>query len=632
MKIYLTFICRDNKDTIAEMIESCLSIIDGIIVCDTGSVDDTLDIIKRTHQSYICEIPLHIFHDEWVNFGHNRTLMMEHARSIEDADYLLVMDTDEILIIESDFSKEDINADCVMINTPDEHYTYPRDRIFSNKILWKWIGAAHEYPVSEKMQSKSLAKNLNLKLRPKPAGYVKHIERNLKLLKEDFEKNPNDARTLFYIGLSYRDLRNFEKAKEYLMKRYNMENTWDEERWYSLYVTAKINEAERNIETSETLYLKAYEFRPTRAEPLFHISRMLYQNGQRNKAIMYMDMAFQKKLPQGDSVFVEERIYHWECKFELSHMYYYDDNTRDLGYKYCLELIEEKEKLNIPQNILDKIYDNTRLYDNYYISVGKPKRFIIELPKGYDGLGDHFYYSHLPGIIKTLYPKTPVFISKFNTYKTPGTKEIVWENNPFLDKKNTEVDALGTYRDMNALNLVMRNNNQILGMSMMDQIAIFYGLNPSMGHNAYQECIPHCPNIELEKLEKKTAEVKRINDLKTFLKDKVVFDGNFKHYAGVTIKQINEYFNVNNIKVDYQIAPFNGTNYLKLDNVELVTFESVFDYYYCMDFMSKFYSLMTGTCSIAVGKGIRISVFVGQHNLKNYMFRKILHYIDLPIK
>lgn len=633
--MYLTFICRDNEDVIAEMIESCLPIVDGIIVCDTGSKDKTLDVIKKTLKTHneVNELAatgskvtdyhiwyykqLYIYEDKWVNFGHNRTLMMEHCRKHPEADYLLVMDSDEILVIKPDFKTSNIKNDCIMINTPGDAYTYPRDRIFSNKIHWAWQGAAHEFPHSKEMKSKNTEENLYLKLRPKPAGYDKHIRRNLKLLLEDLKKEPNDARTNFYVGLSYRDLGQPEEARKYLLIRSVMEKTWDEERWYAKYILAIMSEISKEYDRAKLEYLNAYEFRPTRAEPLFKLAKMLYEKKERNQAIMYMRMARNIERPKHDSVFVESSIYSWGCMFELSHMLYYDTTTMEEGYAYAFEVLEERN--GAPQNIIDRTYENLRLYDNNYVAMGKPKRFVIELPPGYDGLGDHLLYSHLPALIDKIMPGVPIYVSDFNTYKTGKTKEMVWENNRLV---SGFCKARGTYKNMEALVNIMSQRNMVMGMSMMDQIAVFYGLNPQLSHDGKDECLPDI-HIKEESLAIKDSWKKKISN-------KIIFDGNWKHFAGVSQEQVEKYFEDEGIKIDYQIERFDDTNYIELPGVDKIKLNGIYDYLKLFRYSGAIYTLMTGTAILAVASGETfLNVFIGPQNLKNYQFENINNYIML---
>ena len=58
------------------------------MICDTGSTDNTQKRIRELLKG----IPGRIHDDAWVNFGHNRSLGLERAKS--KADYHLLIDAD----------------------------------------------------------------------------------------------------------------------------------------------------------------------------------------------------------------------------------------------------------------------------------------------------------------------------------------------------------------------------------------------------------------------------------------------------------------------------------------------------------------------------------------------------------
>lgn len=88
--ISLCMIAKDEEECIASAINSVASIVDEIIIVDTGSKDNTVQIAKS--------LGAEVFHSEWVNdFSIPRNISLEKAR----CDWILVLDADE-LIAESD--------------------------------------------------------------------------------------------------------------------------------------------------------------------------------------------------------------------------------------------------------------------------------------------------------------------------------------------------------------------------------------------------------------------------------------------------------------------------------------------------------------------------------------------------
>jgi glycosyltransferase involved in cell wall biosynthesis len=75
----------------SKIIERCLNsarpIIDSVSICDTGSTDETPEIIENWCSEN--NIPGKVHHKSFINFGYNRTLAVSLAQNaFPDADYL----------------------------------------------------------------------------------------------------------------------------------------------------------------------------------------------------------------------------------------------------------------------------------------------------------------------------------------------------------------------------------------------------------------------------------------------------------------------------------------------------------------------------------------------------------------
>ena len=70
-KLILISIIKNEEQIIKRCLTSILSIIDGICITDTGSTDNTVNVVNDFFKEI--EIPAKLYHDEWKNFGHNRS-------------------------------------------------------------------------------------------------------------------------------------------------------------------------------------------------------------------------------------------------------------------------------------------------------------------------------------------------------------------------------------------------------------------------------------------------------------------------------------------------------------------------------------------------------------------------------
>lgn len=423
-KICLTFICRDNKDTIQRMIKSCAPIVDCVVACDTGSVDNTKELIEQTCTELA--LPYEIHSDDWKNFGHNRTLMMQYARP--KAEYSFVMDTDETLEIKPGFDKKKLKEDVLTVPTSDGNSTYYRDKFFKNTIKWKWIGAAHEFASGPGATTKGKVEDLNLKLYPKANN--NHIERNYNLLTKDYERNPLDSRTLFYLGESAYDLGKNDEALEYYGKRVKID-FFPEEGWYAQYKIGKIYERLKNYEEAEGAFLRAYSKRPTRMEPMFDLAYMLAQKGDNTRACVFYEMAMKISYPKEDMLFIQDYLYNYYCAFNYCIALFYSNRLQD-SFNLA-EKIADELKDKMPADVYNRHLLNIMYCEINLKKQGWKERFVIcPADLRFDGLGDNAFHSHLAGLAKKAGYKK-VYLSSLMKFKTPGTKEVIYLNNPDVD-------------------------------------------------------------------------------------------------------------------------------------------------------------------------------------------------------
>ena len=92
---------------------------------------------------------------------------------------------------------------------------------------------------------------------------------------------------------------------------------WEEHTFDALHRAAELQERlGRSIEQIISAYCKAYQFRPTRAEPLYHLAK--YLNIKQHYVLSYslLKQVFPLDVPK-DLVYVEPLVYQYGIPFEL---------------------------------------------------------------------------------------------------------------------------------------------------------------------------------------------------------------------------------------------------------------------------------------------------------------------------
>ena len=346
MSVCLAMIVKNEAHVIKRCLESHKSSIDYWVVADTGSSDGTQDVIRET----MAGIPGELHEVPWVDFGHNRTEVVELAK--KHADYVLMNDADHVL---HGVIPKKLVADCYGI---DYHYggtVYTVTCLLSSRIPFRYEGVIHEYVTSATPHKAVRLEGPWIEVfhegaRSKdPETYKKDAA----LLEAAVAKEPDNARYLFYLAQSYRDSGQPAKALAMYQKRID-KGGWDQETWYSKYQMAILSEAlNRPPQDVAWAYLEAYQFRPTRAEPLVHLARWHRLRGEIATAYLYAAQAATLKVPE-DTLFVESNVYEWQALDELSGAAWYVGN-KPVGQQAAEELMTraypESEKRRFEVNL-----------------------------------------------------------------------------------------------------------------------------------------------------------------------------------------------------------------------------------------------------------------------------------------
>ena len=138
--ICLNMIVKNESHIIASTLKNILEHvkIDYWVISDTGSTDDTVDIIQEFFKER--NIDGELFQDEWKDFGSNRSKALEHAYN--KSDYIFIFDADDLIHGQIALP---IHFDKDMYQLPFENPTsYYRSVLISNRMRWKYNGVLHE--------------------------------------------------------------------------------------------------------------------------------------------------------------------------------------------------------------------------------------------------------------------------------------------------------------------------------------------------------------------------------------------------------------------------------------------------------------------------------------------------------
>lgn len=347
----LNMIVKNESKVIERCLDSVREIIDYWVISDTGSTDGTQDIIRNYFRQH--QIDGILLEHEWQDFSHNRNLALESARG--KADYILLMDADDYFVNQENFRLPN-EADCYMVEQRYSGLKYFNSKLIRASLPWRWVGVLHEYlDCDEPYSSENLHGDFHISSTTEGARSSnpnKYLD-DAKVLTKALADEPDNARYRFYLAQSYRDYGDPASALEHYQKRVEM-GGWAEEVWYSLLQVALLKER-LDYPDDEVIksYLKAYEYRPRRAESLYHLARYLREQERYDLAYIYASQA--ASTPMNDDIlFVIPSIYQWQAKDELAVCAYWTGH-----YQQCRQLCDEiLSNPALPNGARGRIQDN----------------------------------------------------------------------------------------------------------------------------------------------------------------------------------------------------------------------------------------------------------------------------------
>jgi tetratricopeptide (TPR) repeat protein len=330
--ICLAMIVRDESQVIERCVDSVRDHIDSWVICDTGSVDGTQDMIRRV----LADKPGELHERPWVDFGHNRTELMELARG--KADYLLLLDADWTVTIEPG-ALDRLGADSYMVRHSGE-LEFHNKRLVRGDRDWRFVGAAHEYIETEGEEKVERLEGVVIDHWADGGARGGRWERDAKLLRAELDRDPANSRAAFYLAQTYRDLGDRKRAIELYRQRAGM-GGWEEEVYNSLHQVGVLSAEEGDWPTAMDALVSAWESRPQRLEAVYELASRLRLRHQYRAAHQFARVAEGlEPLPvPDDSLFVAPWVYRWGLLFEYSITAYWTGELRR-AFAACERLLK----------------------------------------------------------------------------------------------------------------------------------------------------------------------------------------------------------------------------------------------------------------------------------------------------
>ena len=347
-------IVKDEAHVIERCLRSAMPLFNRWCIVDTGSTDDTKQIIAEV----LKDVPGELHERPWKNFGHNRSEGIDLAS--KTAENLLFLDADEVVELPPGFTMPFLDQDAYEMQMVYGAVEFWRLGIVSTKLKWRSVGVLHEYLAAERDYQKQRLfgpRVLAVGDGGRSQGISLHekYKRDAGTLEKALQDEPENSRYAFYLAQSYRDAEMFEQALRAYQRRATM-GGWDEEVWYSLFQVAYLSERTGVVPSTITQrYLAAFQFRPTRAEPLVELARYHRSREEFALAHLYAQHAMGLLRPD-DTLFLDVPCYTWRAKDEFSIAAYYLGQHKE-SKEVCEDLLTSKD---LPEAERPRVTENLR--------------------------------------------------------------------------------------------------------------------------------------------------------------------------------------------------------------------------------------------------------------------------------
>jgi beta-1,4-mannosyl-glycoprotein beta-1,4-N-acetylglucosaminyltransferase len=293
--ICLNMIVKNESHIILKTLEQLCSKIQFSywVICDTGSTDNTKEIIYDFFKSKGIKGELHV--DEWKNFAHNRTLAL--VRAFQKTDLLLVFDADDEIV-------GDIKMPKVGDQIFDEYHlkfgspagiSYTRVLLINNKKHFMYQSVLHEFICClEPNSTNTIIEGNYFVVSGRSGSRSQDPEKYLKDAKileaahaEALAiKDPLYRRYAFYCANSFKDYGSFEEAIKWYKITLNQDN-WEQEHYLSCLYIYECYEKLHQTENGFFYLVKAFRYDQERVECIYPLLVHYCCEGQNQIAYNY---------------------------------------------------------------------------------------------------------------------------------------------------------------------------------------------------------------------------------------------------------------------------------------------------------------------------------------------------------
>ena len=375
----LVMIVKNSGDILRECLRINSKYIDRWTIVDTGSTDNTKEIIKEELQ----HVPGNLFDIKFEDFSQARNKSLE--LSSKSCKYTIILDDSYAInggeLLRSKLEKSKSNAFTIRIGHLSNEKLlndYYSIRIFKSSLNYRYKFRVHEFL---QIKKKDICEINDESIFIDDVETVEHKNRSVVRFKKDVEfllldlkENPTEPRTIYYLAKTYHQLNKLDESLSYFKKLKNLRNIDSEYYFMSEYESSCINFQKNNdIQAFKNQLLNVQSKFPNRIEPGYKLAIIMRDSGDIEEAERIIDYIAKLPKPSNSFTLLEEDIYEYfipylyiEIKLQLGKVF----EVVNL-LKYLLSIYSNNQPLlNMKYSITDDMnVSSIKLSDNKTIAI-----------------------------------------------------------------------------------------------------------------------------------------------------------------------------------------------------------------------------------------------------------------------
>lgn len=356
----LIMIVKNSGEVLRECLIKNREYIDHWTICDTGSTDNTKEIILEE----LSKVPGNLYSIDFEDFSQARNKSIE--LSSKTCKYSIILDDSYYImggdLLRQKLQKSKTKAFIIKIGTLSNNVL--TNYYFSTRIFKTSAGYKYKYRVHEFLQVKlkEMEDIIDDKIFIDDIETVEHKNRSvirykndIRLLLLDLKEYPTEPRIIYYLAKTNYQIENLDDALLYFKKLQNLKNI-DKEYYFSArYETACINFMKNNdVVKFKNDLINIQNKYPDRIEPGYKIAVIKKEEGELIESEKILDYLIKLPKPSNSFTIIEHEIFDYflpylyiEVKLQLGKVFeivnrlkyllsVYPNNQPLLNMKYAI--------------------------------------------------------------------------------------------------------------------------------------------------------------------------------------------------------------------------------------------------------------------------------------------------------